>query len=299
MWEYLLGFITALVLVFYILPKSWLLPSISSLITGPLELNKKPEVGKPLDSQKILQSTNTGSFQAFIYPLALQRTGQVALCSDVSNPQKGEPECSTGRYSICACNGGDCSPCAHTGYVNLINISNVVRVELLAQPDASRQNSASVQLIVRTIRKKDSSPDTETVEETLVLPNLELQKWTMLTVAREGRRFDVYYNTSLVLSKRTQYMPDVKASVSPIIAGDPLLNGKIAYVNVYPSRLTASEVTKNYRTYADTNGKPILTADMDLLGSLPICKSGKCLQDLQGPVVRPASPLLDWETDYA
>lgn len=299
MWEYILGFITALLLVFFLVPKSWLKGPVSALVTGPLDLENKPEVGKASDVQSMLQETNTGSFQAFIYPLALQRTGQMTLCSDASNPNKGEPECSTGRYSICACEGGDCSPCKHTGFINLLNLSNVIRVEIVAAPDASRQNGASAQLVVRTIRRKAVSNDSETVEETLILPNIELQRWTMITVAREGRRFDVYYNTHLVLSKRTQYMPDVKSSVGPIIAGDSLLNGKVAYVNVYKNRVTASEVTKNYKTYSDTNGKPLLTADMDLLGKLSICQSGKCLQNLQGPAVRPASPLLDWDTDYA
>lgn len=293
MWGWiLLAIIVVLViyfLYFYERPKY-------TVNVGPFNLEKRPEIGTTTESQMILSKTNTGTFQAFVYPLPIQRTGQFTLCSTTgANKKPGEPDCATGRYGMCVCQANDCSPCNHPGYVNVLNLSNVVRIELLAAPDASRQKAATAQLVVRTKRRKHDNPNMETVEETMVLPDIPFQKWTMITVAREGRRFDIYYNAALVFSKRTQHMVDMGAVNGSIIAGDPLLNGKIAYVETFPEKLTATQISAKYSTNADTNGAPYLT-DTKLPFDIPICKDGSCVR---GPNVRPSSPLQDWDTQYA
>lgn len=325
------------------------------------ELSQSPEIADTGASQQILLESNTGTLQAFVYPLGYQRTGQLTMCSSSSPAAPGEPECSTGRFSMCACEGGNCDACKHKGYVNVLNISNVVRLELLTVPDASRQKMAGCQLVVRTMRNPlppdskqgacpsgysefteggskfccavDLTPNAQKIcgapssgtkvtcaqdanntqglplcpaqlgqvgtviqEETLVLPNIPLQKWTMITIAREGRRFDVYYNASLVLSKRTQYMIASTATFGPIIAGDPNLTGKVAAVEVSPTKKTSSEIQQNYLRLADTNGKPFTQESLDFSKYIPSCEGGSCLG---GPTVRPASPLMDWDTEYA
>lgn len=267
---------------------------------GPFDLKKQPKVAETTGSQLMLSESNTGSVRFFLYPFSFQRTGKAVFCTGNENP--GEPQCSTGRYTTCVCNGNDCSKCKHDGYANILNISNVVRMELLTAPDASRQNAAAVQLVVRTFTGPSARPNGPTtgktvVEETLVLPNLPIQKWTMITIAREGRRFDIYYNDSLALSKRTQNMVDIQSAFGPITAGDPMLSGKIATVQVFNTKLSATDVSKEYSRLADTNGQPYLESNQtNLLDYMPLCKGGSCLQ---GPNVRPASPLLDWDTDYA
>ena len=264
---------------------------------GPYQLNTSKQVGDVRSSQTILTSSNTGSLQAFIYPVAYQRTGEVSMCSDGSNQQPGEPDCNSGRFGICACNGTDCSKCKHVGYVNILNISNVIRVEMLSAPDASRRNAALVQLVVRTLRSKPSSTTTEVIEETIPLPNIPMQRWTMITIARDGRRYDIYYNASLVSSKRTQYMLDTNSAVGPIVAGDPNLFGSIAYIQVFPERLSTAQVSANFSLLADTNGKPYVSSpDVNLMNYLPFCKGGDCIKGIS---VRPPSPLMDWDTQYA
>ena len=298
MWGWiLLAIIVVLViyfLYFYERPKY-------TVNVGPFKLEKRPEVGTTTESQMILSKTNTGTFQAFLYPLPIQRTGQFTLCSTTgSNKKPGEPDCATGRYGMCVCQANDCSPCNHPGYVNVLNLSNVVRIELLAAPDASRQKASTAQLVVRTKRRKQDNPNMETVEETMVLPDIPFQKWTMITVAREGRRFDIYYNDRLVLSKRVQYVIASQSATSPIIAGDPLLNGNIAHVLISSTKFTASDVANTYINKADTNGEPFLSQDSNLINTIthmsPFCKDGSCIN---GPVIKPASPLMDWQTNYA
>jgi hypothetical protein len=185
-----------------------------------------------------------------------------------------------------------------------MNISNVIRVELLAAPDAGRPNAASAQLVVRTVgmgtpegQQGESLPKVQTIfEETIPLPEIPFQKWTFITIAREGRRFDVYYNGKIVMSKRTQNVMDTRAAFGPITAGDPNLVGKIAFVQTFPQKLTQTDVMANYKANSDTTGQPTLSAPGSIFDYLPNCKDGGCIS---GPKMRPTSPLLDWQTQYA
>jgi hypothetical protein len=296
MWFWI-GFATAIVIMTIALFAPWSKFQ-KAEIKGPFKLQSINTIGDLKDTQTILSSSNSGSLQAFVYPVAFQRTGKLTLCSDGSTPEPGEPNCDSGRFGICACEGTDCSKCKHLGYVNIVNISNVVRLEMLISPDASRQNAALVQLVVRTLRQKPTTNTTEVVEETLVLPMIPIQKWTMITIARDGRRYDIYYNDKLVLSKRTEHILDINSAVSPIVSGgEKDLYGSITNVEVFSSRLTQTEVAANYRRLSNTNGEPYSSnTDVKLQDFLPVCKNGACLK---GPSVRPSSPLLDWDTQYA
>jgi hypothetical protein len=274
---------------------------------GPFSLQSKPEVATSEITKELLNSTNTGTIQAFVYPLQAQKTGTMVLCNPSGSANPGEPECSTGQYNLCKCVGNDCSKCVHSGYVNVLNISNVIRVELLASPDAGRPNAASAQLVVRTLGMAAPSTDTgqaiqdaprvQTVfEETIPLPEIPFQKWTFVTIAREGRRFDVYYNGKVVMSKRTQYIVDSRSAFGPIVAGDPNLTGKLAFVQSFPQKLNQSDVMSYYKANSDTTGEPRISAPSNLFDYLPNCKDGGCIS---GPKMRPTSPLLDWQTEYA
>lgn len=274
---------------------------------GPFNLAKKPQVASSDVTKLLLNSTNTGTIQAFVYPLQAQKTGTMVLCNPTGSSNPGEPECSTGQYNLCKCVGNDCSKCKHSGYVNVLNISNVIRVELLAAPDAGRPNAASAQLVVRTTGMSapiladgtsvQNAPQVQVVfEETIPLPEIPFQKWTLLTIAREGRRFDIYYNGKIVLSKRTQNVVDVRAAYGPIVAGDPNLIGKLAFLESFPEKLTQTQIEAKYRENADTTGQPRVSAPLNVFDYLPNCEGGGCIS---GPKMRPGSPLLDWETQYA
>ncbi len=294
MWFWI-GLVVVAILIYLFLYTPWEKKE-DKAVVGPFDLSQSKEIGDTKASQTIIARSNSGSLQAFVYPLAFQRTGKLSMCSDGSTPRPGEPDCNSGRFGICACQGTDCTQCKHIGYVNILNISNVIRIEMLTAPDASRQNAALVQLVVRTLRNNPTKNDTEVVEETLVLPEIPLQKWTMVTIARDGRRFDVYYNNKLVSSKRTEHMIDTNSAVGPILAGDPNLSGSVAYAEVFDRRLTQAEVAATYSRLADTNGQPYLSkSKFDINDFLSICKDGNCLK---GPSVRPSSPLLDWDTMY-
>jgi hypothetical protein len=85
--------------------------------------------------------------------------------------------------------------------------------------------------------------------------------------------------------------------VGPIVAGDPNLWGSVSYIQVFSERLSARQVSLNYAKLADTNGQPYnLKEEPSVKQLLDICKGGNCLKAVN---VRPASPLFDWDTQYA
>ena len=376
MWGIIAIFIA--VVIFWIYFKKLQNTSTSSSVQE-YSLASKPQVAPSSTTKLLLDATNTGTIQAFVYPFQAQKSGTVALCNPSGSENPGEPECSTGQYNMCKCVGNDCSKCTHSGYVNIMNISNVIRLEILASPDAGRPNAATAQLVVRTtgmatpilggcaiksqeipftnaseknffgavklccnsplvngsceqgnrgdfshlcrvgeisdtadsrtkaevaylnsnikVCEQPDLPKVQSVfEETIPLPNIPFQKWTFIALAREGRRFDVYYNGSIVASKRTQNVIDTKAAFSAITAGDPNLIGKIAFVESFPQKLSQPEIMANYKAKSDTTGQPIISAPVNIFDYMPNCKDGGCIT---GPKMRPTSPLLDWDTQYA
>ena len=289
-WVYLiLGVFIAVTLYFtgVFSPK----PS-TTLPAGPFGLSKAPQVASTDEAQKFM-SGNTGSFQAFFHLLPFQRTGETTVCN---NRPGGDPNCTTDRYDICKCEGTNCSPCLHKGYFNLLSIGNVVRLEVLAAPDAGRQNQAQTQLVVRTTKMPTGQSTPEINEETFALPAVPFQTWVGVTVAREGRRFDVYFNDALVVSKRSQYSLDTSATATPIVAGDTRLFGQVSLPERLNERLSASDVSRLYKSKTDTNGMPRLPmVGEDILKKLNPCPEGNCLKAI---TVRPANPLYTWDTQY-
>lgn len=290
-WVYLiLGLILVLLSLYYtgVFTKK----ASTDLSAGPFGLSKVSQLASTDEAQKFM-SGNTGSFQAFFHLLPLQRTGETTVCN---NKPGGDPNCTTDRYDICKCEGTNCSPCIHKAYFNLLNIGNVLRLEVLAAPDAGRQNQAQTQLVVRTVKMTTGKSTPEVNEETFTLPAVPFQKWVGITIAREGRRFDVYFNDTLVVSKRTQYSLDTSATASPIMSGDTRLFGQVSLPQRMNERLSASDVARLYNSKVDTNGVPRLPMiGEDILKKLNPCPDGKCLQAI---TVRPANPLYSWDTQY-
>lgn len=316
------------VLIFYFSPAY--VQKILSAAAGPFELSSQTTIVQESDAGAFYSDSNA-TFSAFVYLNPISRTGTHAPCG--TNPN--QPSCDDGTFAPCACtpSTGDCSICDHPGYKSVFNISGIVGLEVLIAPDASRQGQAMAQLIVKTegppLNSGSSSGSTRIVTstsqkyiETLSLPPVPIQKWTFVTVSREGRRFDVYFNDRLVLSQKTMSMPISNVSnsaLSGITSGSTGLAGQLAVANLYNYRMSGKDVSAKYREYADTRGSPYLNTVAnpltlsDATGLLPsysaaissslssyipnisLCPSGGCFSP---PVIQAASPLYDWSTPY-
>lgn len=304
-------------------------------------LNVQDKNNYPLNTKKkIFSSTNfqdkeSCSFQGFFYLESLQKTGIATPCT-TSASDSTRPNCNTGRYSVCECTGANCSGCVHAGFISLINMNDTIILEALGAPDASRQGRASVQLTIKTQSSGDildnSGSSLNPVKyakdtagnntsdsysyiyiETFVLPPLPFQKWTMITINREGRRFDIYYNSSLVLSKYAT------ANVYPVTAnkdisvGNPSLNGVSGFFTMYDTIQNAKQIEGQYSSLTTTKGSPLFKENppdiaftklsLDRLSTgagvptMPsLCSSGDCINS---PKLAPAKPYYKWDTNYA
>jgi hypothetical protein len=233
-------------------------PQLTSTKVGPISLSSKSNALSASDfsSQDIADSfykEGQGTFQCFIMLDALARTGTHVDCGRLSN----SPNCDNGLYPICVCTTkNDCTNCSHEGYQPVFIIHGIYTLEVMNIPDASRPNAIAAQLTVRT--SSDTNAAQVTQVETINLPPIDHQKWVMITVSKEGRRIDIYYNNTLVSSSKTQDIISTISNGTPLIVGDPILSGQIGGLTFLPNRQTTDEVSSTYAKATNTRGDPII-----------------------------------------
>lgn len=224
-------------------------PLQSISVSGPFDLSKSQSIiPMSLDNNGFLKG-GTGTFQCFVYMDSLTRTGEVNTCGI----QPNQPSCSSGLYEECPCsNINDCKNCDHPGYREIFSLYGAYRFEVMNVPDAGRQNAVSSQLIVRT------TDTTRAYIETIPLPPLSAQKWTMISITRSGREINIYYNDGLVSSSKLLNLP-VETNVGGYIArsGASGLSGTIGLIYLTEEVLTTTMIGSKYTFMTDTRGTPI------------------------------------------
>ena len=305
--------------------------TVQTSATGPYELTKVNSLFTSELCQQF-QTSSAATIQGFFYIVPLQRTPTALPCNT-----PGNPSCEDGRFQKCQCKTEFCSDCVRNGYLPILKVADVLSIEVLGAPDAGRQGKAMAQLVLKTQSNVDGSGNyidasgnnsTTSVKyiETIALPPLPLQKWVMITVSREGRRYDIYYNNELVLSKKTDFELADIFSKENVKLGNPGFYGTSGLLSMNIKSTNGPEVARVYSSYVDTRGIPYLsipTTDVSksatsssfqysmpsinisppLLPSLPsmnlsfsLCPSGSCIST---PSFRPAKPWLEWDTAYA
>jgi len=310
--KYIYAFIIILIILFIVLYFIQL-PSTGVTIEkkGPYDLHESKRLYVNNNS---FQTNTSVSLQGFFYLDTLQKTGIVRNCSPTDTT--GCADLDTGRFNICDCLGTDCLRCDHSEYVKLININGGVSVlEVLSSPDAGRQNKAYTQLTVKT---KSATQENSISVETLILPPIPFQKWIMITINREGRRFDIYYNDTLVLSKLASSPLYVGVLNSDIIVGNEKLNGSYGFFTLYSNLQSAVNISKQYKSFISTRESPLFdrppptinwknlsvgTISLDSLSSptaslpsLDLCIGSDCIKNATTP---PAKPFYEWKSSYA
>jgi hypothetical protein len=166
--------------------------------------------------------------------------------------------------------------------------------------------------------------------ETIPLAPIPMQKWTMITIAKDGRRIDVYYNDRFVSSSSLDNMIVGTGDGTIVVAGDIGLSGSIGIVRFDNGRLPITAVSRLYSQLSDTRGAPN-TISANVSGptvsmsenSAPfyqrvlsaLCLDGSCLKvpQIQTPVIGqplttlpasattlpPPSPIYQLTTEYA
>ncbi len=118
-----------------------------------------------------------------------------------------------------------------------------------------------------------------TPSATVSVPSVPLQRWTQLVLTVAGRTVDFYVNGTLILSKLLDNVtPSSNSSITIVPSG---IMGQLAYVQVWPRRLTVSEVAANYTDTSDSQGRPyfgpdFLKAITNIKTPNIFCSSGNC-----------------------
>ena len=195
-----------------------------------------------------------------------------------------KPSCSNYEFTMCKCDGLNCVPCENnSSYMNkLLSIGNVF--ELWASGYTSENDKPLVPALLRIVTAKDPR---QRFVESVSLPAIPLQKWTIITIVKEGRRFDVYYGSVNVASKLLEHIPVPPDSGNQWLAGHPRWRGKIGFFNGKDSTPTAQEIDKDVRSLVNSRGVPFFMDSFETPEvKIPKCPFGNCDKL---PEIRPPS----------
>jgi len=134
--------------------------------------------------------------------------------------------------------------------------------------------------------------------ETVALPAIPLQGWTVITIVKEGRRFDVYYGDVLVSSTLLHRLPIPPTYGANWYAGSRNWNGKIGLFVGTNKAQSYQDISKDVETIVNTRGVPysLDKLDFSLTTSMPSCPFGNC-NPL--PAVKPQNPFVVYSSSVS
>lgn len=187
-------------------------------------------------------------------------------------------------------NSGDRTSKFTDSYTPLIQVDNNWHLEIAPSP-VGKDNS--------TARLRVHTNDSGTLKEEIIeLPQIPKQKWMCIAILRDGRRFDVIYDNTIVASQRLEYYPAVISS--SLSVGNKGLDGSVIHVLINDTRLTPLEVERERVSHVDTNNTVLEADSIDI--SFPSIKlSAQCPPGLpcNSLTAPPSNNLLQWKTPYA
>ena len=198
------------------------------------------------------------------------------------------PDCNTYKYNICSC-GTSCgsSTCAisTTSYLSkLLWLGNYI--QFYASGYTSENDKPYVPALLQIQTAKDT---TAAYMESVELPAIPLQKWTVVTIVKEGRRIDVFYGQKTVASTLLSYLPVPAKTANNWSSGNNKWKGKIGLFNFYNSAYTSDDVNKDVSTLVNTRGIPYIESQPTFSFAVPEipCMFGNCNKL---PTVKPLNP---------
>ena len=251
-----------------------------------------------------LSWTNEPSSIRFaIYIKEAPRTiNKVECIADASPTIAFAPSCTDYSYKSCSCAASDCTRCgldnSASSYLSkLLNIGT--SLELWASGYTSQNDKPYIPTLLKIRTASDSS---QHYIESINLPALPLQKWTIITIVKEGRRFDVYFGEKLVTSKLCDHVPYPPGSMDAWLAGNPKWHGKIGLFVGTKKAQSSADVAADVESLVNTRGEPYFLNDLNLSFSdftnfslnMPSCIMGNC-NSL--PAVKPLNPFASYVTN--
>ena len=212
--------------------------------------------------------------------------------NDISN--RLVQSCSDYKYSTCQCTTpSDCSNCTlQSNY-----LSKLLWMGTSVELWASGYTSQSDRPLIPALLKIKTANGTNTFFETIPLPAIPLQKWTIVTIVQEGRRIDVFYGGKAAAGVYLKYPPVPAYTTDSWYAGG-LTNwsGKIGLFSPTLSARTARDVDADVSQILDTNGVPYSQNDIDMSFDMALgipCLFGTCSSM---PAVKPPNPFTVYQS---
>jgi len=206
-------------------------------------------------------------------------------CVNVIDTTKLSQSCNDYSFTSCTCNtANDCSNCKPDSYLSSL-VSLGKYVNLLVSGYVSHTDKPLVSTLLTIQTASSSSIHIETIS----LPAIPLQKWTVVSLVQEGRRIDVYFGVNLVATTYLKYTPVPAAGSEWTVGG---MNGWSGHIGLFSKTLSprsSNDVSNDVAELVDTTGLPyaLQSIDFSLDISLPSCIFGTCHAL---PAVTPPNP---------
>lgn len=213
------------------------------------------------------------------------------------SPTVFAPDCKDYSYRACKCRGTDCGDCTMDSTVagpmsNLLSLGDYV--QLWASGYTNQNDRPNVPALLKVRTGIDSN---QHYMESIPLPAIPLQKWTVITIVKEGRRFDIYYGAKLQVSKMTTYPPLKPDTASQnVVVGNKRWGGYIGMFKGTASASYAKDVQLDLSTFLDTRGIPAIQLASEPIFALPPCLFGNCTGL---PDVKPPNQFSVYQTNYS
>jgi len=269
--------------------------------TSVYDLSKANQV--VLQNKQLPWSNRACALRFGIYISQAPRTLTKVDCI-VDSSKEFAPSCSDYSYKRCDCNAINCgsgssSNCslsedAHSYLSKLVSCGDAL--QLWASGYTSQTDKPYVPAILRLRTVKTVSQHSI---ESVTLPAIPLQAWTIITIVKEGRRIDVYYGTKAVASKILDYIPATGGGQSWIV-GNTKFQGKIGLFTGIEQAWSSRDVERDISSLVDTRGVPHIMQEVNVLDTLkklptPSCPFGNCAPL---PTVNPKNPFVTYESNY-
>jgi len=254
-------------------------------------------VPKDIQNTKIPWDNRPSSLRFAIYVNEAPRT--LAKVDCISTNTSFAPSCDNYTFKACMCEGVNCSRCDMTdsagSYLSkLLSIGN--SLEFWASGYTSQNDKPYVPAILKI---KTASDTSQYYMESVSLPAIPLQVWTVITIVKEGRRFDVYYGAKLVATSLCSYVPVQPNASDNLAIGNKHWKGQIGLITGLSGRQTSGDVEKDVASIVNTRGIPFAIENLPLTFTMPsmsVCPSGNCSQL---PTVKPLNPFTAYSSSFS
>ena len=183
--------------------------------------------------------------------------------------------------------------------IPLFRIANNLQFNIVPS-GASHEESCEFVITTQRSSTSGTSMAVENSPETFKFPRIPTQKWVLITITKEGRRFTIYYNDAVIASFRTLYYPVIPRD--GMVVGNSSLNGTFAYPTLHGEgyAFKLDDVKAYLADTSNTRHEPELPntqSVFDVFKNVLVCPNGVfCFETTQTPQ---KSYLKQWTSPYS